>query len=219
MNLAYLTKQLGVVKGNGVAPKIVEEYYAKHRPLFSGYATSNFKVPRRYINWPMWYRAWHAMCTSAFIKKESEVCLAWRDSAVYKEWYDRKYREGLVICARFAFVGERLYGPYTTAFVTPALAKWMIPKPTDAVARGVTTRRLLNTKVIKAGISVDKERISLGRFNTVEEAHKAWILEKIKIGKLLLNENADNVIAVRGVTRVLEYLQDCYDNNKEVVGI
>lgn len=219
MDLAFLSKQLKVVKGNGVAPKKQEVYYPEHRPLFKGYATSNFKVPRRYVDWPDWYRAWHAMCTSAFIKNEAEVCLAWRNSETYKEWYERKYVEGHVICARFAFVGERLYSPYTTAFVTPGLAKWMVPKSGPAQARGVTTRTLLNTRVLKAGICLDGQRIQLGRFNTVEEAHRAWILEKIRIGKLLLEENADNVIAVRGVTKVLDYLQECYDNNVEVVKI
>lgn len=219
MDLAFLNRQMNVVKGNGVIVKKKEEFYDYHRPLFSGNATSNFKVPRKLPEWPEWYRAWHTMCHSAFIKQESELCLAWRDSVVYKEWFDKKYEEGKVITARLGFLGERLYCPYTTAFVSPALAKWLTPKPTYARARGVTTRRLLNTEVIRAGISLNKERIPLGRFESVEAAHRAWILEKIRIGKELLNDHADNVIAVNGVTRVLDYLQDCYDNNKEVTGI
>lgn len=220
MNLAFLNRQLKLISGKTVqSSSPVEKYLPEKRPMFNGNATSNFHVPISRKEWPSWFREWHTMCLSAFVKGEADVCIAWRDSATFKEWYDRKYVEGNVLCARFAFIGERLYSPYTTAFVTPALSKWMIPKPTEACLRGVVIRKNLYGVSYLAGISKNRTRISLGRYKTKEEAHRAWIREKIKIGKELLNDNVDNVIAVRGVTRVLDYLQDCYDNNKEVNGL
>lgn len=220
MNLAFLQRQLKVVtEEGGTLTKCDEEYFPESRSLFSGNATSNFKNTRDQKLWPAWYRAWHTMCHSAFTKKESEVCLAWRDSATFKLWYDKHYVEGRAMCARFGYPGERLYCPYTTAFVDQEVIKWLMPKGFEGRMRGVIVRNLLNVTTYYAVITRYGKRVSIGRFKSEKEAHRAWILEKIKLGKELAAHYADNVIVTRGMGRAIAYLQDCYDNDIEVTKV
>ncbi|HID5228974.1 TPA: hypothetical protein ACXEMK_003886 [Enterobacter roggenkampii] len=98
------------------------------------------------------------------------VCDEWLTLSNYKEFYDENYFEGAVLDKDILFPGNKHYSPFTCVFVPEFINLIVVCNPTEGHLFGVTK----NKKSYTAKITIEKQIVPLGKFDTEMEAHRAW---------------------------------------------
>lgn len=158
------------------------------------------------------YLVWRCMldrCYGKSVQKKQwtyigcTVCDEWLVYSRFKKWFDKNYFEGAELDKDILVEGNREYSPKFCVMV-PSKLNLLFGNATTGRRKGFRFGvRKVNGK-FGAAIKVDGEYKWLGRFNTHEEAATAWLSEKRRhVRKVVDDLLREGVISGRVATAVL----------------
>jgi len=143
--------------------------------------------------------------------KECSVCEEWLTFSNFKSWMEQQDWYGKCLDKDLLVYQNKVYSPETCVFVTNDVNGFMTKsnKTRGNYPLGVTFQKDCNKFRPRCG-----KTFRLGLFSTPEAAHKAWQKEKIKQAKQLQSKQTD-LRVIQGLQRVIDKIQNDYDNNIE----
>lgn len=155
--------------------------------------------------WCPFYLKWHHMLMRCYCEKYKTknptyagcfVCEEWFSFMAFKGWMSKQDWQGKELDKDIAGNGK-LYSPENCVFISKALNSFM----NNRNARG---RYPVGVKMVRSRFQSRVGGKYLGLFNTPEEAHLAWVVEKIK--------QANELIAVESDARIIEGIRKYIDS-------
>src|SRR5690554_1850097 len=147
-----------------------------------------------------YYAKWKLMINRVFTKARSSSNMmydgvliddSWRYFSNFKSWMINKDWEGNELDKDMMSVitGKREYSPDNCVFVSRNLNAFLV---TQDSSRGIYPLGVRpENKGFYASMRIFGKMTRLGKFNTPEEAHKAWQLAKWEYGRELLSKQSD----------------------------
>jgi hypothetical protein len=127
------------------------------------------------------YRAWRNMIVRCYSPLYHEVkpayigcsvCEEWLNYQVFARWFEDNYIEGYSLDKDILFKGNKVYSPTTCCFVPKELNNLII---SNTSSRGELPIGIVKHQgKYRARISIDNIYISLGMFDTIQEAFDAY---------------------------------------------
>ena len=173
---------------------------AKRKPLFGVGVNDVHYMTTPMVNgamlWDPAYRAWASMMQRAYGQKYHEkyptyigvtVCNEWHSFSAFRAWWLSSYREGHELDKDLLVPGNREYGPDVCIYVP----RWLNAFTTDSGASrgelpiGVSLHKPTGKYHSQCSSPITGKRHRLGRFNTPEEAHNAWLNYKLALADQL----------------------------------
>lgn len=123
------------------------------------------------------------------------VTEAWHKFSAFKEWMQSQDWKGKELDKDILIPGNKMYAPDRCLFVRGRINSFMSDRGASRGEWPIGVNFCKDTGKYRAKISgASGARIHLGRFDTPEQAHKAWRIEKSKIAiELALGENDKKV--------------------------
>jgi len=127
------------------------------------------------------YDTWIGMLRRCYSKKlhikyptykDCIVAECWHNFQVFGEWFENNYVEGYQLDKDILFKGNKIYSPNTCCFVPKEINSLFL---TCKSARGEYPVGVSKDKnKFKSSVSLKNKQVTLGRFDTPEEAFKAY---------------------------------------------
>ena len=149
--------------------------------------------------WDPAYMAWSGMLQRAYSQKfhvanptysDVTVCKEWHSFCAFREWWLNNYRDGFQCDKDLLMPGNREYAPDTCIYVP----RWLNSFTTDSESSrgefpiGVSLNKSTGKYRSQCCNPITGKRHNLGRFDTPEEAHEAWLDFKLALADRLKKE-------------------------------
>jgi len=156
--------------------------------------------------------------------KDCTVCNEWHLFSNFKKWMEIQDWEDKQLDKDLLAYSNRVYSPDTCVFVPKELNKFLTKREKNrglyplGVCYQIKPQKSIVelTKPFLSKISINSNDTYLGHFNTSEEAHRAWQLAKIERAEVLKKEQTD-IRIITGLQRIINKIQNDYDNNLETI--
>lgn len=146
--------------------------------------------------------------------KGCSVCEEWLTFSNFKSWMEQQDWEGKQLDKDLLVYQNKIYSPETCVFVDADVNTLLVKRQAcrGDYPLGV---RILHHKY-SAGISLYGKTQYLGYFTSPIVAHREWQKAKIDYAQKL-QQKQDNIRIKLGIQRVINKIQNDYDNNVETV--
>ena len=162
----------------------------------------------------LFYRRWQSMLRRAYCEtyqqqhpsyRDVVVCEEWHLFSNFKKWMIKQEWEGMELDKDILYPGNKTYSPETCVFVPKQLNRILNDRASmrGAYPQGVNLQKVDNK--YRAQIRIHGKRKNLGVFDTIVEAHKIYIKEKIKYIESFFQFVNDDVKI--GLTRHIEIMK------------
>ena len=180
-----------------------------------------------------YYRKWKGMlerCSSEKFKnkhdtyKDCYVCEEWLTFSNFKKWMETQDWEDKQLDKDLLVYQNKAYSPETCCFLSKGINVFLTKNDKNrglyplGVCYKIKSKKSISerTRPFMSTISISRNRKFLGYFNTPEEAHHAWQKAKIDLAEVLKKEQTD-IRIIAGLQRIINKIQNDYDNNLETV--
>ena len=163
-----------------------------------------------------YYRTWKSMLGRCYSTKLQEkyttykgcsVSEEWKTFSNFKSWMECQDFEGMQLDKDLLFSGNKVYSGETCAFVTRVVnmfntdsgasrGEWLI---------GVCWDKAAGKFKASCRNPFTKKQENLGRFDSEQEAHQAWLKRKLELAYLLAAEQTDERVAKALIERYTNY--------------
>ena len=171
------------------------------KPTILGVGIRDIKYPTRDKNGKAcpYYLRWTNMLKRAYCPKflksrptyqDCSVCEEWLTFSNFKRWMESQDWEGKVLDKDLLSLGSKIYSPDTCLFVSQSINSFVLDKKS---CRGLYPLGVNYDRGYRAYCNnpFTRKHKHLGRYDTPEEAHKAWQLAKWEYGRELLSKQTD----------------------------
>lgn len=140
----------------------------------------------------------------------------WLTFSNFRTWMEKQDWEGKQLDKDLLFEGNKVYSPDTCVFVSQTVNKFV----TDSgAARGewlIGVYWCKQTQKFRGMCSNPfiKKKEHLGRFNSEQEAHNAWVKRKLELAYELAAIQTDERVAKALISKYTNYKQESDDDNK-----
>lgn len=168
-----------------------------------------------------YYVKWSAMlnrCYGEMIKNKFptyEGCYTvpeWHYFMNFKGWMETQDWEGKHLDKDLLVRGNRVYGPDTCVFLTAAMNSFVLERQNDRGEWPIGVSFVESRDKFKAcckdSVKASRKNLFLGYFDTPEEAHNAWLKEKLRQAKVLAKRPENANIAQALVERYKNYVEE-----------
>lgn len=145
------------------------------------------------------YRAWSGMLKRSYNQKyhaehptysDVTVCKEWHSFSVFRAWWLNNYREGFSLDKDLLVISNREYSHWSCLYIPQWLNKFTID---SGAARGdlpigVSLYKPSGKYQSECNNPITGKQHKLGRFNTPEAAHEAWLKYKLSLAEQLKPE-------------------------------
>lgn len=183
------------------------------------YAVYEYKTTEGYktIVWRCpFYLKWTDMlkrCYSKLVQnnqptyKGCSVTPEWHSFMAFKAWMVEQDWQGKQLDKDLLILGNKVYSPEACIFVEKYVNTFLTERTNDRGPWPIGVSFDKNAGKYKAqGMSLEtKKRKSLGYYNTPEEAHQAWLTEKLRQAKILASKQTNPRVAEALVKRYENY--------------
>lgn len=181
-------------------PRVNGERRQKHVWTCPYYVTWKGMLQRCYSD------AWHIKYPTY---EGCTVCDEWLTFSNFRRWMETQDWEGNQLDKDILFIGNKIYSPEMCVFVSGAVNKFITESNSSRGDYPIGVSWNNNeSKFVSRCCQFSGKRETLGYFNTPEEAHKAWLKEKLRLAKILAREQKDE--------RIAKALIDRYENYKGI---
>lgn len=193
-------------------------------------------VGDKWISLPQcpYYKRWVGALQRCYSKKRQEkqptykgctVCDEWLTFSNFKKWMETQKWEGRALDKDFLVEGNKVYSPSTCVFIPQALNNFIL---SNTIKRrkypfGVSYRNknhVMRNKHKKCFIArchnQTGESLFLGYYYTQEDAHKAFLKNKLQLCKSYIEEFKEEPLILKGLSRIKDKIQYHIDNNLEL---
>lgn len=194
--------------------------YATQRRKALGEVTVDGKCSRNLVWYCPFYRTWANMlnrCYSENYQKNKPtyigctVCKEWLTFSNFKGWMEKQPWEGGQLDKDIIFTNNKVYCPEACVFISQVINTF-VTESTAVRGKcpiGVTWNKASKKFLARCGNPITRENEYLGCYDSPDEAHKAWLVRKQELAKLLAESQSD--------PRVAKALIERYENYKESV--
>lgn len=169
------------------------------------------------------YDRWSSMISRCYSAERLKKSKAYRDCSVcddwlyfmkFKAWMENQDFTGKHIDKDILIEGNRVYSPEACLFVDPSINLFMSKRVSlrGDCPLGVTYNQDRGKFCSK--IRRGKKTINLGRYHNQMDAHRAWQRAKVIHAMDLIESQSDTRVTF-GLTRIINKIQNDYDNNME----
>lgn len=118
----------------------------------------------------------------------------WLDFKNFEGWFNQHYSHGLVLDKDLKDGSNKRYCPETCLFVSVDVNAFLLfdKSNNSGLLTGVSSRPSGRFQT-QCNIGFGKRRRTFGTWNTEQEAHLAYLIAKIDVGKNLLNQQVGEV--------------------------
>ena len=151
-----------------------------------------------------YYFKWHDMLRRCYSKTslttrpnyaKCSVCKEWLLFSNFKAWMETQNWEGNQLDKDLLIKSNKVYSPQACCFVTTEVNNFILEQASKRGEFKIGVHRHTVNQTFITQINVENKRTYLGSFNTEEEAHEAWLTEKLKLAKILANKQTDPRVA------------------------
>lgn len=153
-----------------------------------GIGVKDLDVPQEDVSYIKWSSMFVRCYSDKFHEreptyKECEVCSEWHKLSNFKRWFDKNYIPGYHLDKDLLIQGNKIYSPDTCCFIPEELNKMLNTRSRfrGAYPIGVTKAR----SRYKSSIMINGHKISIGTFDTPQEAFLAYKNRKERLVKEL----------------------------------
>ena len=153
----------------------------------------------------------------------NSVCEEWHLFSNFKRWMETQDWENKQLDKDLLIYQNKIYSPETCVLVPNYINSFMTKRQN---ARGlyplgvtnINNKQRIYSKPYRSNINnyETNQQLTLGYFKTPQEAHREWQLAKIKCAKYLIQMQTDTRI-ISGLQRIINKIQNDYDNNLETI--
>lgn len=131
----------------------------------------------------------------------------WHSFMAFHAWMVEQDWEGKHLDKDILFPGNKVYGPDTCVFVDPKVNTFMLECTSSqgVFPVGVSYHKRIGKFQARCQDSRQGKRKNLGYFNSPDEAHSAWLEEKLRQAKMLASEQEDERVAKALIERYQTY--------------
>lgn len=129
----------------------------------------------------------------------------WHYFMNFRGWMEKQDWEGKHIDKDILFPGNKLYSPETCVFVSQEVNKFILDRENDRGEWPIGVYYDKKSNKFVSQITHKGLRKLLGCYNSPEEAHAAWLLEKLSQAKILASQQTDERVAKALVARYENY--------------
>lgn len=131
----------------------------------------------------------------------------WLYFMTFRAWMEKQDWQNKHLDKDILFPGNKVYSAETCVFVDPKVNMFLLD---CGAARGewpigVYRDKSSNKFIARCRRVQDSSVIWLGSFQTPEEAHEAWLCEKLKQARILANQQTDSRVAEAIIKRYENY--------------
>lgn len=169
------------------------------------------------------YTVWNKMLERGYSEKlklkqpsyrDTEVCEEWWLFSNFKTWMSTQPWEGKQLDKDILFPGNKIYSPDKCVFVPQAVNLFVVERGFHRGEWPIGVHFDKYTQRFKAECRnpfTDRTE-NLGRYDTPEEAHQAWLTRKLELAKLIANTLDDKRVADALVSRYENYIDRSISN-------
>lgn len=171
------------------------------------------------------YRRWSDMLTRCYSEKYKirqptyvgcSVCEEWVVFSNFKSWMETQDYEGKHLDKDLLVCNNKVYSPETCCFVTKEVNSFLIKRQNHRGNYPIGVNKHYSGFYYARISSKNHTMKHLGSFNNPLKAHRAWQLAKIERAEVLKKEQT-NIRIIAGLQRIINKIQNDYDNNLETV--
>lgn len=169
------------------------------------------------------YDTWRSMITRCYHPKAitttyngCSVCEEWLTFSNFKSWMETQDWKGKALDKDLLVLGNTIYSPETCCFVSQHVNSFLTKSNSTRgeFPLGVYFKFKIKRYIGQIHVRGQEKQQHLGCFLTPMSAHRAWQKEKINQAKILQSEQTDAKV-IKGLQRVIDKIQNDYDNNLE----
>lgn len=160
-----------------------------------------------------YYAKWHSMLLRCYNEKHliknpsykgCSVSEDWLRASNFKSWMEQQDWEGKHLDKDLLFQSNKVYSPETCIFISSRINSFIIENHSKRgeYPIGVFKQKTSEKYNAMCRSVVDGKNTHLGYYQTVEEAHKAWLDFKLQQAHILANEEKDEKV---GKALILKY--------------
>jgi hypothetical protein len=168
------------------------------------------------------YANWHGMLRRCYSEEYQmtrptyagcTVAPEWHKFSNFKAWHNQQnYTEGLELDKDIIYPGNKVYGPDKCVYVSDELNKLLIKSTANRGKYPIGVVKHPNkgkqVKLFRSRIKMNGKYVSLGYYQTPEEAHEVYVQAKIKyIQDYYLTKETDQRI-IDGLNRWIDVLRN-----------
>ena len=160
------------------------------------------------------YATWQRMLRRCYCKKtqvsqpsykQASVCEEWKRFSNFKSWMETQDWEGKELDKDLLVLWNKIYSADTCVFIPKLINTFIISgSPENFNKLGAVLDKRTGNCAVEIGNPFTKTKEYVGKFDTCELAHQAWLARKLELAKLLAAEQDD--------PRVAEALVKRYEN-------
>lgn len=128
------------------------------------------------------------------------VCPEWLTFSNFRAWMETQEWDkqgGTALDKDLILEGNKIYSPETCVFLPKRINLFLKDNKSTRgdYPIGVSYNSVVNKYFAQCSQGRSNKSQSLGYFDTPEEAHKAWKIEKFRLAKILASEQSDSRVA------------------------
>jgi len=192
-----------------------------------GINDANYKIRAVVSGLNVWkcpfYSKWENMLQRCYSEKfhnriptyrGCSVCKEWLLFSNFKAWMEQQDWKGKQLDKDLLVYQNKIYSPETCCFVSSEVNTFLTKRLNDRgdYPLGVV---MYNGKY-KSRVVFKTQQINLGYYYQPLSVHREWQKAKIKYTKILQQEQTD-LRVISGLQRVIDKIQNDYDNNLETI--
>lgn len=165
---------------------------------------ADYKVTSPYLC--PFYDRWKGMIKRCYSKKHHEkfksyekcsVCDEWLVFSKFKEWMEKQNWVGKQLDKDILVIKNTVYSPSTCCFVDLSVNGFVKERwnKDDGMPAGVRYCNTYRVYVSSMYNPFTHKRVHVGTFTNVDDAHKAWLVEKSKYASMLADTIDDDRVA------------------------
>ncbi len=156
------------------------------------------------------YITWRNMLTRVYSGNRVEyenvtVCENWLKFSNFKKWMELQDWEGNHLDKDLLVKGNKVYCPESCIFVSRKVNNFLLERGRDRGTYPIGVYWDNTRNCFNAQISNDGKLSIWYNFKTPEEAHERWLIEKLKLAKLLASKQKDFKISNALIKRYENY--------------
>lgn len=160
------------------------------------------------------YTKWAEMMRRCYSANRSEsyrdasVCESWWYFSNFRSWMESQEWVGKELDKDLIIRGNKVYGPETCIFIEKDVNSFITEAKNKNGDLPVGVSFENYTGRYKAVIADKNKQITIGRYDTPEEAHQAWLTCKRKLAKILAEQQDDPRVAEALIKRYENYSEE-----------
>lgn len=181
-----------------------------------------------------YYRKWVSMLERCYSKRHQRnaqtyvgctVCDEWLYFSKFRKWMEQQDWQGRALDKDFISEGNKVYSPETCVFLPQKLNGFIIisKKSKSLYPLGVSYKKKskdMQSEYSRPYISeintLDRKGRFIGHFASPEDAHNAYLREKLKRCTEYIKEFRDESLIIKGLTRIKDKIEYHIENNLEL---